>query len=572
MSTHFRPEYEAWGWTPVSTSDIEELERQLGRAPRSVIAVAARCRCGKPQVIVNRPISPNASGRPTVFPTLFWLTSPYLVRAVSVLEGAGWISRMRERLTDPLVAQGMHASHEATARLRLGLCDRDELRRLREASPRQYQVLVEAGVAGMRRTDGVKCLHAHLADYLGRSKATPDAVNPIGRAVAELLLRRGIDLMGESLPATGRVAAVDIGSNSVRLFVGEWQPKGATGESEDAAAAGVDAGWRLRPIHRELVSTRLAAGMKAGGQLEPAAVEKTVAALENFAAKAAELGAAPAVGAATAAVRDAATGGELLMRIWETTGQSVPMITGDQEAELAFLGVLNGFGNKRRPLATIDVGGRSTEIVIGDAAGRIVWRKSMPMGAVRLTEECVSSDPVSDEDLASLRRRAAATLENVTAELGDAIGSAMSTGISAEIGAEINAEIGETESGKRVPLSGTSAGLPLDVAAVGGTATTAAAIQLGLASYDPDAVHESRWRASDVTALIERLAALPLAERRTVKGLEPGRADIIVAGLVILEQCLVALGADDFHVSEADLLQGLIWNRRPIDASFTNGI
>lgn len=552
-SAHFLPEYEAWGWTPVSPSDIDELGRQLGRVPRSVIAVASRCRCGKPQVIVNRPISPDASGRLTVFPTLFWLTSPYLVKAVSVLEGAGWVGRMREHLSDPLVAQGMQAAHEATARLRLRLCRDEDLNMLQEQSLRQYQVLAETGVAGMRRTDGVKCLHAHLADYLGRSKADPEAINPIGRAVAELLLSRGVDLLGECVPPSDRVAAIDIGSNSVRLFVAEWQGESSDDrEAEDRRDSEGEpkptTRRRLRPVVRELVMTRLSGGMQPGGRLGETAVDKTIRALSTFAAKAAEAGVLYPVGAATAAVRDAANGGELLVRVFETTGLSLPVITGEQEAELTFLGVLHGFGEKgKRPLVTVDVGGRSTEIVVGDGEGSIVWRKSMPLGAVRLTEECISSDPVSPQELASLRKVVAATLEKGLTEL-----------------ALVNGDIERTD--------GSPAAMQPEVAAVAGSATTLAAIQLGLERYDPDAVHGSRWSTREVTGLIERLAAMSLAERRLVKGLTPERADIIVAGLVVLEQCLLLLGADDFAVSEADLLQGLIWSRSPIDAPFPKGI
>lgn len=544
VTTEFLPEYEAWGWTPVTAADLEELRRQLGRAPRGVVAVASRCRCGKPQVIVNRPIVADRSGRLTVFPTLFWLTSPYLVNAVSALEGAGWISRMRERLDDPEVAAAMQATHEATVRLRLRLCRPEELRALEEQSPRQRRVLDETGVAGMRRTDGVKCLHAHLADYLGRLKVDPSAVNPIGRATAELLLSQGIDLLGACLPPTRRVAAIDVGSNSVRLFVGEWQPAQASrsqGHIDDARGRAGDGGEdlnpiapsrRLRPVVRELVTTRLGKGMQPGGRLEQGPREKTLAVLSAFAARALEAGVPHPVGAATAAVRDAADGAALLREVWEATGLSLPAISGEREAELTYLGVLRGFGEAggRGPLVTMDVGGRSTELVVGGGDGKILWRTSLPLGAVRLTEAWVSTDPVSREELGSLRKAAAAVLEAVREPLA------------------------------AVQEQWMSGGKP-EVAAVAGSATTLAAIKLELERYDPDAVHGSRWRTQDVTEVLERLAAMPLAERRRVKGLMPERADIIVAGLTVLEQCLLMLGADEFRVSEADILLGLVWSR-----------
>lgn len=509
-----------WGWTEATDADLEILQRQLGRRPRGVVAVAARDRCGEPQVIVNRPILMDEAGRRTVFPTLFWLTSPYLVREVSVLEASGWIGRLRERLLEePEWAEALRAAHAATARLRLELCSPGELEALRAESPRQYQALVETGVAGMRGDTGVKCLHAHLADYLARRKAEPGAVNPIGREVARLLLQRGVDLLGDCVPRTGRVAAIDAGSNSVRLWVGEWREE--------------DGGARLKPVHRELVTTRLGAGLGPGQALDPGAAAATLEAVDRLARRAAQLGAAPPVGAATAAARDAADGGAFLLRVWEETGQSLPQLSGDQEAELAYLGVLTGFeAGPAGPLWVIDVGGRSTEMVLGDAEGRILWRRSFPLGAVRLTDEHIQSDPVSQEELAAVRRAARAGLD-----------------------------VAEIEAVKRELATAGGGSASARVAAVGGTATTAAAIGLEMRVYDPGRVHGSRWSREQVTELVHRLAALSLEERRKVAGLPPQRADIIVAGLCILEQCLEVLGAATFSVSEADLLQGLIASR-----------
>jgi len=282
--------------------------------------------------------------------------------------------------------------------------------------------------------------------------------------------------------------------------------------------------------------TRLAAGVtrkveedaETGGRLPEAAVEKTLAALARFSEQAAELGAAAPVGGATAAVRDAADGGEFLVQIWEETGLSVPLLAAEREAELAFLGVLRGLEQQGpHALAVVDVGGRSTEIVIGDASGEILWKGSFPLGAVRLTEACVTTDPIAPQELDAMRKKAQAVL--------------------------VQAEEAWKALGQRPE--------PLGVAAVGGTATTLAAIGLGLETYDPSAVHQSAWKLDDVTELIQRLAAMPLKERRRVTGLQPERADVIVAGLVILEQSLVALQREIFWVSEADLLQGLLWSR-----------
>src|SRR5690606_18814737 len=175
------------------------------------------------------------------------------------------------------------------------------------------------------------------------------------------------ELEGGLLAGAGRVAGIDVGSNSVGLFVGGWQ----------AADKAQGPRPRLEPVHCDLEMTRLAAGVtrkveedaETGGRLPEAAVEKTLAALARFSEQAAELGAAAPVGGATAAVRDAADGGEFLVQIWEETGLSVPLLAAEREAELAFLGVLRGLEQQGpHALAVVDVGGRSTEIVIGDAS------------------------------------------------------------------------------------------------------------------------------------------------------------------------------------------------------------
>lgn len=189
-----------YGWTECSREDLARLSEQMGRTPQGVLAVARRCRYGTPQVIVNDPL-PVIRGARRPFPTLFWLTCPYLVRAVGALEAQGWIGTMRQRLSEsPSAARAMQRAHRAHAALRLRVGDPAELEGLRRRAPRQYAVLAETGVAGMRAVDGVKCLHTHLADYLGRGAQVRaregEAVNVIGAWTAQLLAERGVDLAG----------------------------------------------------------------------------------------------------------------------------------------------------------------------------------------------------------------------------------------------------------------------------------------------------------------------------------------------------------------------------------------
>ena len=509
---------ERYGWTPPRPDDLETLKEQIGRAPKAVLAVARRCHYGKPLVVVNDP-APPARGGVDLFPTLFWLTCPYLAQRTGALEAEGWVGRMRERqLQGSGWAEQMARVHRRQAELRLSLADPDRLARLRKEAPRKYEVLASSGVGGARYLGGVKCLHAHLADYLART--TPrtfsdpgEPVNLVGRETARMLLERGVDLMGGSSCGACRrsslwgtnVAAVDIGSNSVRLWVGEMRRP-------------------AREVCRGLETTRLGLGAATGGRLEREAIEATVQALKVFAARAREAGAAAAAGAATQAVRSAANGGELLVRVWEEAGLSVPAISGEEEAELSYAGVLHslpaGLQAGEGRLVVIDVGGGSTELVLGDFQGRIADRASVALGAVSLTGRFLEGEKV-----------APAALESLIAHVRDeasALGERFATG-----------------------------GGP--VVATGGTATALAALAQDLVEYDPVKVHGFALELGELKRLLSRLAGFSLSERKALPGLEPRRAEIIVAGAAILAVFLETMGVARCVVSEADLLQGLAW-------------
>lgn len=509
---------ERYGWTPPAPEDREALKEQIGREPHPILAVARRCHYGKPLVVVNDPLPPGESGgTPGLFPTLFWLTCPYLVQRTGSLEGEGWIEGFRRRQhSDPAWAGQMAAAHRRQGELRLALADPGRLERLKEEAPARYDVLASSGVGGMRAGAGVKCLHAHLADYLARTRPgvpldSAEPVNPVGRETARLLLNRGVDLMGSPACAACRsaslegsvLASVDIGSNSVRLWVGQMSRP-------------------LRELDRGLETTRLGAAAREG-RLDEEAMEATVNALKGFALRIRAAGAAAVSGAATAAVREAENGGELLVRVWEGAGLSVPAIPGELEAELSYSGVLRslpGEPGKEGALLVIDVGGGSTELVLGTLSGRILDRESLPLGAVRLTGRFLEDEAARPEALEAL-------LDHVRREAGAVAG--------------------------RFP-----AGDAL-VAAVGGTATSVAALAQQLEEYDPERVHGYTMERGELERLLDRLSRMPLAERRKLRGLSPRRAEIIVAGVAILNVLLEVLGADRFTVSEADLLQGLAW-------------
>lgn len=525
--------WEEYGWSECTPSDRRLLKEQIGREPRSVLAVARRCRYGSPQVIVNNPLPLEEDGRPRPFPTLFWLTCSHLVSGVSALEAEGWIGTVRERLrTDQGLARAMSRAHADHAAMRLALGDHVAIRELRARAPEQHRVLAETGVGGIVASDGVKCLHTHLADYLGRRHRTvrdgssrDSGVNRIGAMTAELLLQRGVDLDGNAgcrgCPAGAvcnalrserrPVTAIDIGSNSIRLLRCVW----------NETTPQQSAGWAVE--ERRRVTTRLGAGSGFGEALSEEAVSRSLAALKEFAAARGAGEVAPVAGA-TAAVRRSARPGAFLRRLWEETGISAPVIAEEDEARLAFLGAVKGLGRLETggECAVLDIGGGSTEVAFGTSMSEATQRTSLPIGAVVGKEHFLLGDPASDRELQALRRSVSSLIDS---KLTESV---------------------QRDAGCRV-------------IAVGGTATSAAAVHLGLEVYDPDLVHGTVLKTGAVGEMLQQLAALDLEKRRLVKGLEPERADVIVAGLVVLQTLLERLNADSVIVSEADVLQGLLW-------------
>lgn len=171
-------------------TDEEIVQRQMGRKPRGFVRVATRCPLGLPETIVTKPVirKGNGTGRQAQvepFPTVFWLTCPGAVRAVSELEALGWVRRLQEKLTrDPAALEAHQEAARSYADYRVSLLSPEEASRLAAEHPRQYEVVARSGIGGVlgRLGDaGVKCLHAHYADYLARG------VNPIGKWVRELL-------------------------------------------------------------------------------------------------------------------------------------------------------------------------------------------------------------------------------------------------------------------------------------------------------------------------------------------------------------------------------------------------
>jgi exopolyphosphatase / guanosine-5'-triphosphate,3'-diphosphate pyrophosphatase len=447
---------------------------QLGREPGIPFEVVARCGPGHPLVIRNRPI--DASGNP--FPTLYWLTCPDTVKAVSRLEADGWIRKLNEQAEiDPDLRTALRRAHEEYARERESVL----------AGSGSW-----GGVGGTGR--GVKCLHAHYAYHLAGGE------DPVGQWVAKQLARA--EPIHYEKPGR-RLAAIDLGTNSVRLLV----------------ARTFDSGEPLVDVARDMLITRLGQGVDRTNRIAPDALRRTVRVIERFARRARALGAERVRLSATSAVRDATNRDELADAVQRLTGEPMEVLSGRHEAERSFVGAVRSV-SVPGPRLVVDIGGGSTEFALGgDAATNVV---SAQIGSVRLTERYVHTDPPSFEELDRVDLAVTSVLHQVE---------------------------------DRIPVHD-AASLVL----VAGTATTVQAISLGLLEYDPEAVHGSTLTRADAERVFRLLADMTTEERRDIAVMPPGREDVIPAGATILVAVMRRWGFAQAVVSESDILDGLVYD------------
>lgn len=268
--------------------------------------------------------------------------------------------------------------------------------------------------------------------------------------------------------------------------------------------ADVDESGAVSPVHAALETTRLGQGITAG-RLLPGSMERTLAVITEFISRAKSAGAREVVLAATSAVRDAANRDDFVRGVQSATGRPLRVLSGAEEAQMGYLGVTRGLDGVDKAVV-VDIGGGSTEFTwLRDGRVRYV---SIKAGAVRMSEGGYGQG-----------------------QIREAIGAAIET----------------------VRQDGFD-----EVVAVGGTATTLAAMTLGLRRYDPGRVHGFRLDRSAVNRLDRELHGLTVEERKKLPGLQPQRADIIPAGARILSRVLYGLHADSVLVSEADMLYGLV--------------
>ena len=310
-----------------------------------------------------------------------------------------------------------------------------------------------------------------------------------------------------------RVAAIDCGTNSIRLLVADLTAR------EDETV------W-LRDVHREMRIVRLGQGVDATGRLAPEALARTRAALVDYAAIAARKGVERLRMVATSATRDASNRDEFFAMTEDVLGVRAEVISGDEEATLSFTGAVGDQDPADGPFVVADVGGGSTELVFGTWDGvkaEVRAAKSVDIGCVRLTERCLHTDPPTADEI--------------------------------EAAVKLTTEV----------LGGAFAVVPVDQAhtfiGVAGTVTTLSAVNQGLTEYDAERTHLSRLSLDELRSTAARLLSLTREERGALGSVHPGRVDVIGAGAIVVrtlaEELSARAGINEMVVSEHDILDGI---------------
>ena len=301
-----------------------------------------------------------------------------------------------------------------------------------------------------------------------------------------------------------RFATIDVGTNSVLLLVADRTPEG-----------------RFVPVVERAEITRLGRGVDKTRRLSPEGLEATLEVVTAFATEARSLGAEAVAVTATSAARDAENGAEFMAAAKARAGVTVEIISGELEAQLSFSSAHMDFARELTgPLLVIDIGGGSTEFIYGEREGRVAFRHSFDVGAVRMTERFMGSDPVSAAERAAVEAHLRATFAS---------------------------------------LPPTPAGAQL--VGVAGTVTTLYTVRHRIDPYDAARVQGGTLTLAELEALADTLCRLPLAERRALPGLQPKRADVIPAGALILVEAVRALGLTRCRVSDRGLRWGLLAHR-----------
>lgn len=484
-----------------SAADRAEVAAALGREPAGKYKVAVRNANGKPSVIANAPFLNDG----TPMPTRYWLVDPEIRRAVSRLEAAGGIQRVRQEVDPAAIAK----AHQQYA-----------IERDMEVPPSYQGHRPSGGVGGTEQ--GVKCLHAHLAWWLA------GGADPVGEWAAAILgvprssptgprelcqdapgarvckpLGRPPEIV-RSVAARERrrtaVAAIDCGTNSTRLLIVDDQ-----GRSQ----------LRLMNV------TRLGQGLDRKRRLSSEAIFRTVATLSEFRQQIERFGVDHARVVATAAVRDSANAGEFVAAATKATGIEVQVLSAEDEGKYAYKGAIASLKDTDGSERVLDIGGGSTEIVSKQASDIDVV--SLKIGSVCLTERHLLHDPPTPNEIAL-------AIASIRSELP---------------GYQF------TPGGlHRAPPTRRLLGLA-------GTISTLSALVNDLDAYNSKSIHHSVIHYSDVVTWCETLLQERAIDRAERHGMLRGREDVIIGGVLILREVMAHFGHDQCLVSESDLLDGI---------------
>jgi exopolyphosphatase/guanosine-5'-triphosphate,3'-diphosphate pyrophosphatase len=299
-----------------------------------------------------------------------------------------------------------------------------------------------------------------------------------------------------------RVAAIDCGTNSIRLLI-----------------ADID-GNNFREVVRDMEIVRLGQGVDETGQFHPDAITRTLAAVDKFALEIAKRGVEKIRFCATSATRDATNRHLFVDGVRERLGIELEVITGEEEAALSFAGAIKDLDPTNGPFLVVDIGGGSTEFVFGTST--VEAARSVNIGCVRMTERHFATDPATPEQIESARSDIQAAIAQAAAV---------------------------------VPITTAKT-----LVAVAGTATTVAAAALELPEYDRYAIHLSRISAQQTHDAATMFATSRLEQRLSLGYMHPGRVDVIAAGSLVLSEIMKATGATEFVASESDILDGMAFS------------
>ena len=466
----------------MNDADIARVGELLGRIPQGQFEIVVRTKSGDPVVLRNAPFLDDG----TPMPTRYWLLGEHETVIVGRLEASGGVNQAEADIGPTALIE----THERYA------AERDAAIDPAHTGPRPF-----GGVGGTRI--GVKCLHAHFGWWLAVGN------DPVGQWVADKLdISRDDYVVAEnsavinkrSRPVfTSPVAAIDIGTNSTNLLIVD--PQG-------------------NEIVREVNVTRLGKGVAASGRLEDSAIAATVQQLAIYASLLKQHNVEIFRVTATEACRRASNANTFLDQAEATLGKRPEIISGEAEGKLAFSGALSKLDPHDGTTIVIDIGGGSTEIMIG-TGNSLQHVSSFPVGAVVLSETELHRDPPRPEELTNAIGLVTDFMDDLVREFPQVLNATRVVGVA-------------------------------------GTIVTIAAIELGIARFDPVALHEMTLTREAAEDVFRTLATESLIDRKSNPGLPPERADVIVGGCCALVGIMRRLRIPSITVSVHNLLDGVV--------------